>query len=116
MITFCHRFPSGLRCVIHADDEPPADGSAHQLQVRWSGGKMKKRYVAEYLEFTKHVNQTCADTWKRIAYCVAILMLALGRCWGFAPGEEPELVKGGALMSRDYRTSPNACIPGAWRA
>ena len=54
MITFCHRFPSGLRCVIHADDLPPANGSAHQLKVCWSGGKMKKRYTAEYLEFTKH--------------------------------------------------------------
>lgn len=93
MITFCHRFPSGLRCVIHADDLPPADGEPHQLQVCWSGGKMKKRYIAEYLQFTKHVNQTCADLWgKRIAY-VVITGPNTYEMWGFTPGEKPELLK-----------------------
>lgn len=93
MITFCHRFSSGLTCVIHAADVPPADGTSHKLQVCWSGGKMKKRYVAEYLEFTKHVNQTCADLWgKRIAYVVGISP-EVCEMWGFSPGAKPELLK-----------------------
>jgi hypothetical protein len=92
-MTFVHQFPSGLRCVIHVADDPPADVSSHVLNVRWSGGRMRKRYVEEYLEFTKHVNQTCADLWgKRIAYVVGISP-NVWEMWGFSPNSPPELLK-----------------------
>src|SRR5690242_19499732 len=92
-VTFVHRFSGGLCCVIHASDEPPADGKSHELNVRWSGVRMKAKYVREYIGFALEVNQILANTWgKRLMYAVETSP-ARWQFWGFEPAGNPELLK-----------------------
>jgi hypothetical protein len=93
---FVHHFAQRYVCEVEVDDQPPEKGAQHHLNFYWSPKlpKPTRQLTKEYTTWICSINKFLADKWNmKLMHCVEVGPDEW-QFWGFAPGEEPTLLKG----------------------
>ena len=89
---FVHRFSPSVLCEMTVTDEPPANGTPHILECKWSV-RPKRKHLREYVRWVHQINEHLAKKWNfRILHIVQVGP-QLWEAWAYDPGKPAELFK-----------------------